>query len=277
VRVRRQLVAFLVAAALYSNLAAADKWQAKGTLAGKGSATFTVTPRSAADMFNRAKSDFHTANSAELRAAIERLTTNSGSKDLDEKTIENLKLARKAGAILRSSYELFGKRHERPKQFSKFVVDFGHLNDAIANGAKKQVVKEARKTLKHLDEGVFDRELERFQPTSQKSFSRHMAGMLDDAASGIREKKLNIVDFHTIRKNLVTLQDLFVLQPQLLKDPKLAPVAERLESLRDGMGKIHDDAIAKKLDGAIDYDKYNVKVPKRLRRAVLELADAIKH
>jgi hypothetical protein len=232
---------------------------------------FEVNKQRAAELFGAAESNWNRSFDADrVKSQLKVLANGEGT--LPKGEVEELKLVRKDGNILRGSFVLFGKNHEAPPKLDAFVTKFGKVNDAIAAGDPKETARQADKALKTLDVHGFDKEVRHFKPSSRRAFDDFLASSDNRTLESLDKPTVPAPEFHEMRKSLTKLLSIMTLDPKLREDPAVDDLYKHTFALQTDMGTLHDKLIERSLRGQIDYDHYQVTIPAPMKaelRAIL--------
>ena len=169
---------------------------------------------------------------------------------------------------MRDMYALFNDSHVAPQEFDRFVVKFGKLNDAIAMGNKKQIVKAAKRLEDSIDELPDVETLSYFSPDNKKGFENYLKESLEDLRETARKSELLIPEFHHVRKSIRRLISYYRISDVLRPNPENAIILEYLGGVSRKMGDMQDDFVEQSLKGKIDYDKSTVKLDEKFRSRI---------
>src|SRR5262249_29472088 len=139
-----------------------------------------------AQLFHIANEKFEASFHLEkLRPLVESLARGE-VRELSKDEEKELKTARKDANVLRTTFQLFGDKHEPPKQLDEFVTAFGRLNDAIDVKEKHEAVKQDKRLLKALDSTTEMRAaIATFAPASRESFDAHVENLFSELQRGL--------------------------------------------------------------------------------------------
>jgi hypothetical protein len=189
-------------------------------------------------------------------------------KKVTKSDLKQLKDIRLAGAQLRSSFFTLSKDHEPPKALHKFVRTFGQLNDAIEAKVPAQRIAKAKELLAMLEGGSFkkvSKGIDKFEPTSGKSFDKFMAKRFAKLSEGLEKDQVPIHDLHRYRKAMKDMMNVLDFLNSAHPDPELAAAYKRLHDLNSELGDTHDEFVHASLRGELDYEHEMVPVPTNLR------------
>jgi CHAD domain-containing protein len=198
---------------------------------------------------------------------------------LSENEITQLKSIRKYSSVMRNGFLIFDASHEVPKVFDRFVTDLGHLNDEIGLNDTKAAQKQARELLDDVD-ALRDFNLSsKFKPAKRSSSTEHLNDQVKVIQKYLGNKKVKADQFHRVRKIVKELMNTYLFKTSVETDSGTLASDRKVYSflfmLNDDMGLVHDDLIAKSHNGKIDYDDYELSVPRRIRNEIKALLDRI--
>lgn len=181
-----------------------------------------------------------------------------------------LKDLRKAGLMLKSAQRLTDKQRDLPENFDAFLKQLGKVNDSW----KFDEFTENIKTLLGITQKGL--ELKPFGPLSVEESTNRIKFIIKKINTYLDEIKLDITDYHRLRKYLRHIMNLFQLKAAL--DPKQLPVIQTFQYLRDlssDLGDIHDNVVHSHLMGQKNYHQSTVELPHKLKERITAFVRAL--
>lgn len=169
----------------------------------------------------------------------------NGLKNFGKSKKQKLKEERIAADVFRTAYRIFSDDHTPPENFSIFVSDFGHLNDAIEAKDKSQIRKTARLMLVKLERKHQDISGITFRPASMESILEHSNGRVAQITSSLH-KDISLDHYHDIRKWMRDFRRLYTMLNKHNPNVNYPRLAEKAASISDDMGEIKDELLTGK-------------------------------
>ena len=130
----------------------------------------------------------------------------SQETEISKEEIKTLKTVRKAALALRSAFQLFDESHSVPKEFDKFVILLGRVNDLLAS--EKTTAAEraqgAEIVLSRMRGDVLKQKalLKKFRPAPRSSFVSFVSDKARESGQFLQHEILSGEEQHDLRKNL---------------------------------------------------------------------------
>lgn len=179
------------------------------------------------------------------------------------------KFARARYKHLRFGFAMFSTRHRSPLAYTVLTNAMGNLQDAYNNGLPVEMGKRARFLCQMLGTVPFAlvrREIAGFKPDDAAGFARFRQRQLASIAGYLAKPRVTPHEFHNCRKVISRLRAYFNTVNTLYPSADRAAVAACLATLNGLMGNHHDDLIAGKLSGQINYYRDLIDIPPHMRQ-----------
>lgn len=182
----------------------------------------------------------------------------SGTKKVDKATLTRLREDRILAQRVRASYTLFSLNHAPPRNFHRFVRDYGYLNDALIVGDSKTAKKMALKVLEHLKENNHVTSKFGYQAAEAGSIQTYAAKTFQDLEA-ILDKPMTMHQYHDVRKKVRDFKMMYSLLGKHEPHPDFKRLGKMSGDISDEMGAIKEDMF--RAPGA-DHDSYVTLAPK---------------
>ena len=162
-----------------------------------------------------------------------------GLKAISPNELDILRKNRIYAQKVRGSYTLFSEGHSRPKQFQKFVRDFGYLNDALIEGRGKDAKKIAVTVLKHMKNGYHLTRPLGFTPAQSGSIVRYSLKTFEwvEGSLGV---PIDLHHYHDVRKKIRDFKFLYAMLNKHYPNPEYIRLGEKAGKISDEMGAVKD-------------------------------------
>ncbi len=193
--------------------------------------------------------------------------------------VDSLKEGRKNNNNLRLSFFVMDDSHTAPKNFNRFVTLWGRLNDSIAAGEKKDIIKDAGKLLDHYQTYSPLQEIDQFKPTKKTSFVNFITENYNDLNSYLKKTSLTIEEFHELRKHFKNYLNVFLSFKQINpgQNAELIKLADKIDELSTRLGDLNDIYTELDYKDVINYRKYNVEFSDKIRLQLTNVASEIQY
>jgi len=113
-----------------------------------------------------------------------------------------LKRVRKSGSALRNAFLLFSQSHQPPKEFEKFVIVFGKLNDELSKFEGSSPSELAQRVLQMIssDGNMLSNVASLFRPSKREAFEEHFEDIAERARKLVHHRSLIEKKQHELRK-----------------------------------------------------------------------------
>jgi CHAD domain-containing protein len=184
---------------------------------------------------------------------------------------------------LRFLYEALSERHKLPDELDELTIAIGKLRDVIQGkrGDPKDLVRYSKRLSRALEPSSLKKvetEIARFAPADKKSFEDWMRRELKATRKILKDGKARPDTFHDVRKSLQAI--LTVYQHELALHP--GPGHEEWDTVTrfllretEQLGEEHESWERGDVQNKMDYDKDNVKLPKELRKKLLDFIESL--
>lgn len=164
----------------------------------------------------------------------------------------SLKNLRKYGLIVKTGYLLFDDRHLAPVNHHTFIKDLGTLNDTFslpdADNHRLQVVRNLQE---YYPMGVSP--FSDFKPASDESYHDAVDQHIANIRIGVREEPVLLSTFHTIRKSLRHMMNVYQLAGAIDPSDANVHIFQYLAELNKKLGDQHDVYVDAEYRGLLDY------------------------
>lgn len=174
---------------------------------------------------------------------------------------------------LRFAYVMFARAHDYPPALHRITRVMGHLQDALKHGRRGQAAARALQLRLLATPGSFARivrEMDRFRPSDRASFRAYVDREMDTVRATLASPLVTARRFHETRKVVSRLVAMFDCVDTIEPSPEHRATVRYLGTINGLMGGLHDDMIARRMNGTQDYDAATfplaVAVAERLRR-----------
>jgi len=175
-----------------------------------------------------------------------------------------LKIVRSFGLIFKAHYKLFDETHLCPENLHIFLGTLGEYADHY-RVPQRQIFAD-----KLLEEGLLESLVSPggFKLATSESFQDYTSKTINDIGSLSSEEILSAGDFHTLRKRLRILMNLF--QIPAVKNPEGQEqwLFYQLFNLCQQMGTEHDSVVRESIENGLEYEKALVIVDKLRREEI---------
>lgn len=175
-----------------------------------------------------------------------------------------LKVVRSFGLILKAHYKLFDETHLCPENLHIFLGTLGEHADHYRVPQRQIFVD------KLLEEDLLESLVNPggFKPATSESFQDYTSQKINDIGSLSSEEILSAGDFHTLRKRLRLLMNLF--QIPAVKNPEGQEqwLFYQLFNLCQQMGAEHDSVVKESIENGLDYEKASIVVDKSKKEEI---------
>lgn len=188
---------------------------------------------------------------------------------LDSKVFYFMKEQRKQAAILRNGYYSYTKSGKAPKDFERFVKNFGKLNDALqAENVEESSLLASKFKYYLINESKIKKMKFEVQLISGSKLEKRMNNLAKEIAKALELEELSSHEFHKMRKQL----KLFLQLTKDIRDYQASGtindlVVNELDHIVTRLGDWHDTHIAHKLQGFPVLESFSINaVDRRLIR-----------
>jgi hypothetical protein len=165
-------------------------------------------------------------------------------------------------------------RHSYPRMLHWITGVMGEMQDGFRYGqyaAAKRYVTLLRLFMTRLPLVLIRREVDGFQPCSPESFRLYLKNQMDDVRRLLAKSDCTGKDFHDGRKVVSRMvafyDDMKILYPSSDHDA----LTQIFSSINGLMGGMHDDLVARKLAGTLDYAKDRFPLPDEIRERLTDI------
>ena len=174
---------------------------------------------------------------------------------------------------LRFAYLMFAQAHEYPEALHRITRVMGHLQDALKHGRRMRAAARALHLRLLVTPGSFARivrEMDGFEPSDRASFRTYLDREMGTIRTTLARPLVSARRFHETRKVISRLVAMFDCVDTLEPSPEHRATVRYLSTINGLMGGLHDDMIARRLNGTQNYEAETVPladaVADRLRR-----------
>jgi hypothetical protein len=211
---------------------------------------------------------------SELDRIIQRLSQQLGK---DEGALKAFKDVRAKFKHLQFSCHNLDARHTYPRWLHWITGVMGELQDGFRYGqyaAAKRYVTVLRLLMTWLPRLLIKREVEGFQHCTPESFRLHVKNQMADVRRLLSKPDCTGREFHDGRKVVSRMvafyDDMKILYPSSDHDA----LTQIFSSINGLMGGMHDELVARKLAGTLDYAKDRFPLPDEIRERLTDITRA---
>lgn len=176
-----------------------------------------------------------------------------------------IKEFRKISLILGSVFYFVSENQYLSYQTINFLRLMGQLGDNFFENNGDEAARKLLELLK--EDNLFKIN---FSMPTKEVFVYKLKEIINRAKSYLQEKEILIKDFHTIRKDLRHILNLFQIEASLKPDDeKLKLTFYFLVNLNTDLGHVHDEYVARSINGEIDYESMFITTPEELKIKLL--------
>lgn len=216
------------------------------------------------------------ANVIELKTTLLTIA-DSGLTQITPEQVTMINKFRQDTSFLRSVFQTNSKEHVSPKNFAKFVRDFGHLKDMVNINQGAQAKEAAQKLLLKFAQLNLDALLKDTRPASKKSVKKYFKAIIKDTTRIMKKQMMEVDELHDVRKNMRDILRFMQAQNELSSQGKVTLNNEQrtddtaqidfLKKLNKKLGEVCDDYAAQILRGEIT-ETTLVEFPDKMRSRV---------
>lgn len=195
---------------------------------------------------------------------------NSGLDSLNRDQRKLIVKFRQNTSFMRSIFQTADQAHRSPREFARFVRDFGVLKDLVLMNDAAGSRDMAKKILRDYSELDFDALLNDARPASKKSVRRYFREILNDTEVILAKNSMTVDEVHDIRKNLRDVLRYLQIRNQVrmgTERPEDTPQITYLKRINADLGRICDENAARMLRGEIT-EHTVVRFPEDIRPRV---------
>lgn len=177
---------------------------------------------------------------------------------------------------LRFAFATFTKQHQYPGKFHVFIALLGYLQDVAKNNDRRKIKLTSTVILFLLQKSIYHtitKELDCPEISSRESLQSYIIEKISFLKLNLIQSKVTAKTFHKMRiviSQLVAMyNNLQTLYPSQYHDQ----ITEFLSTLNGLMGNLHDELVAKKFSGELDYYKDLFKIPRETSEMLTILID----
>lgn len=178
---------------------------------------------------------------------------------------------------LRFAFAVFGALDRYPAAFNILTNAMGHLQDAATNDKPGRIAANARLMQFMTSAPLFalvQRNVDGFRPAGIDAFRAYRIRQTGTLTDYLAMDKVTPHQFHNSRKVISRFRAYFNTLQCLYDDPGIGDTATCLATLNGMMGNYHDELIARKLDGTMNYFRDRIDFPPDIRRRLEEYCRA---
>jgi len=180
---------------------------------------------------------------------------------------------------LRFAYAAFDERHRYPCMFHWMTAIMGNLQDAFKNNQYTNVKSIAILVLfflSRLPYFLINREIDQFQPSTNKSFHQYVLDEISFIRLNLAKKAITSKEFHEVRKVISRLVALYDNLKILYSSPYHVSISQYLSTINGLMGTMHDELIIKKFKKTQNYYADAFEMPVEIRERLFALTERYK-
>lgn len=176
---------------------------------------------------------------------------------------------------LRFAFVLYDSAHRCPAAFKAVTTSMGHLQDAFRGGRQGAVTRHAavlRLLLARPSMMLVEREIGRVDLAGGAGFRRFTLAQIAELRAMLGRQAVTGHEFHVARK-IVSRQvsfhdDMRTIHPA----PEHLAMSRYLSAINGLMGRFHDELVARKAGGSLDYARARFAMPDDIRARLTALA-----
>lgn len=187
-------------------------------------------------------------------------------------TLDGLKHPRARFKHMQFTVHMCDARHRYPRLLHAVTVLMGEIQDACRHANFARAVRLGRFTRRMLGpagQGWMTRELLSFRPSSQADYHLHIRRQIEGLDGFMGKASVTAQEFHTARKVISRLMAHYDSLKLLEPTADRVATARFISTLNGLMGGHHDDLVAQKLAGTINYRSDGFLLPE-LHRVMLK-------
>lgn len=203
-----------------------------------------------------------------------KIIRDSGLESLTPKQRKRIVKFRQHASFMRSIFQTSEKDHGSPREFAKFVRDFGVLKDLVLMNDAVGARDMAKQILRKYSELDFEALLKDAKPASRRSVSRYFLEVLNDSRVLMHKRDVTVDEMHDVRKNLRDVLRYLQIQNQVRQESlgnsgriEDTPQIAYLKRINDDLGRICDEHAARILRNEIT-DETIVRFPQEIRTQI---------
>ena len=174
---------------------------------------------------------------------------------------------------LRFAYVMFDRGHRYPARLDHMTRRMGHLQDALRHGRPVRALRQAlalRLLATRLPFAAMVSSLDRFRPSDPASFRAYLDCEMAAVRDALAPAPITAKRFHETRKIVSRLVAMFDCVDTIEPSPEHHATVRYLSTINGLMGGMHDDMVAHRFAGSLDYHAGRFVLPEpvatRLRR-----------
>lgn len=206
--------------------------------------------------------------------AVLRQIRDQGLDSLKNKQRKRIVKFRQNASFMRSIFQTADKAHGSPREFARFVRDFGVLKDFVMMNDAAGARDMAKHILKKYSELDFEALLKDARPASKKSVSRYFLEVLNDTKLLMQKRQVTVDEMHDVRKSLRDVLRYLQIQNEVrqIEQGNTGRIADTpqiayLKRINDELGRICDEHAARILRNEITEDTI-VSFPQSIRTQI---------
>ncbi|MCF7833658.1 MAG: hypothetical protein K9L98_00830 [Candidatus Pacebacteria bacterium] len=189
--------------------------------------------------FNQAKASFKFVFNKEL-------IKSHLNKSANKESLKYLKEIRRYGIILKGVYKFTGDTYKCSDNLKSFLYNLGQYNDTYWISSDKE---KSKKVLDSLDDLVPS-----INFATTESFREYANKVMSKIDFLVRQQKLNVKQFHDLRKKLRSFADLFQIPASEDLEGKMHWLFSSMIRISFDLGKYHNELVKEKLESNTNLD-----------------------
>ncbi len=196
-------------------------------------------------------------------------------QSLSSKEMRTLKDVRLKGAYVRQLFHILDESHTAPENFSKFIVKFGKLNDALSAGQSGKAKKIAEVLSDIMENNKLLKMSRNISFTPTEGFQAYVNFALQQMKDVVATPTMSLESLHLLRKRMKDFHQIYLFVYDVSGDEKLDRMQRLIKSLIDDLGEMHDVYTNMSLRGELDYHLYQSKILPSIDHSVQRFVQGI--
>jgi len=211
---------------------------------------------------------------SDLIAIIDKIRRHRSLGPQDQLAFKNIRARFKH---LRFACVTFDEGHRYPFIFHCFTAVMGHLQDVFKNQHQAAAGRAAillRVLLTRLPYAWLSMEIGHFTPSTTEAFRGYVNSQIGFLRSKLAQDEVTSQEFHDIRKVISRQVALYDNLKIVYPSDYHRDVSRYLSTINGMMGGVHDELIAKRLEGTHDYHANAFRMPREIKQRLIRLTGA---